>query len=84
MCINCQEHKSVEIINGLGICNDPECIFIHNTIQPSICSCCDDTLQSNIIHEYCGSAKIRNSVYLKNFFNIYKTYREMGDISRNE
>ena len=30
MCINCQEYKSVVFKYGVGICTDPECIFIHN------------------------------------------------------
>lgn len=82
-CINCQEHKHVEIINGIGICKDPECIFIHNTLQPTICACCGDTLSTHIIHEYCQSSKIRNRVYLKSMFKAFNRYQEMGDISIN-
>ena len=58
-CINCQEHKSLQIIDGIGICRDPECIFIHNTLQPTICACCGNTLSSHITHEFCQSAQIR-------------------------
>ena len=82
-CINCLEYSSIEIINGIGICRDPECIFIHNTISPSQCICCGDSLPSHIIHEYCSSSKYRNTLYLKNIFNTYNKYREMGDISNN-
>ena len=82
-CLNCIEHRSVEIINEIGICKDPECIFIHNTINPTICAVCGRTLPSHIIHEYCLSATTRNKVWLKSFFNSYKAYREMGDISVN-
>jgi hypothetical protein len=82
-CLNCKEHSCIEIINGIGICRDPECIFIHNTILPSKCAFCGDTLPSHFIHEYCASTKYRNTIYLKTFFNAYKRYREMGDISSN-
>ena len=77
-CINCQEHKSLQIIDGIGICRDPQCIFIHNTLQPTICACCGNTLQSHITHEFCQSAQTRNTLYLKTFFLAFKTY-----ISRN-
>lgn len=83
-CVNCNEYNHVEIINGIGICRDPNCIFIHNTLQPTICICCGNTLPSHIIHEYCASATTRNKLFLKTFFNTFKTrYQEMGDISIN-
>jgi hypothetical protein len=83
MCINCQEYKSVVFNFGVGICKDPECIFIHNIERPDICTCCGDTLPPNIIHHYCGSGKLKNRYYLKEFFRAYRAYREMGNISRN-
>lgn len=77
-CINCLDHKSVQIIDGIGICRDPQCIFIHNTLQPTICPCCGNTLSSHVTHEFCQSAQIRNTLYLKTFFLAYRKY-----ISRN-
>ena len=75
MCINCQEYNSVEFkFSQLAICKDPNCIFIHNTLQPNICVCCGDSLPSNILHDYCGSGKTRNNIYLKKFFAAYRAH----------
>lgn len=71
-CLNCHEYKCVSFDRGLGVCKDPECIFIHNRENPLICAVCNATLHPDIIHVYCGSA-----------ITLKTLYPEMGDISVN-
>ena len=52
MCINCQEYNSVVFHCGIGICRDPECLFIPNPDpnKPYICTICNNTLHKDILH----------------------------------
>jgi len=50
MCINCQEYNSVVFHCGIGICRDPECLFIPNPDNPYICTICDNDLHKDILH----------------------------------
>ena len=81
-CINCMEHRCVEIINGIGICKDPECIFIHNTINPTICAVCKRTYH-HTLYTNTVSPLPHVIVYGFNLFKSYKdgkwvTYQELG------
>jgi hypothetical protein len=60
-CINCLEFNCVEFNFGMGICRDPECIFIHNLESPHICIICNKSLHPDIIHKYCGSKILANN-----------------------
>ena len=50
MCINCQEYNSVVFHCGIGVCRDPECLFIPNPKNPYICTICNKDLHKDILH----------------------------------